>query len=1227
MLTFFRKDSERLVYVIKSRKPLSDADIEKFQWLFNGYDEVSTSGIKGKFIGPRREMVTPWSTNAVEITLNMGIQGIERIEVFRPDDGKMDPMLETQYQKLESEIFDQNREPDSIKTIDKIEEYNEEQGLALNFEEVRFLKYISKKIGRKLTDSEIFGFSQINSEHCRHKIFNGRFVIDGVEQDLSLFDWIKRTTRENPNDVVSAYKDNVAFIEGPEMELFYPTSDDKPSEFTTRRVESVISLKAETHNFPTTVEPFFGASTGSGGEIRDRMAGGKGSMPIVGTAVYMTSKPKLEEAEINNSEEATERRKFLYQTPEEILIKASNGASDFGNKFGQPLICGSLLTFEHEENEKLIAFDKVIMLAGGVGYGIKQQAIKGKPSPGNLIVLMGGDNYRIGMGGGAVSSVETGKYENSIELNAVQRANPEMQKRVYNVVRALAESPDNPIISIHDHGAGGHLNCFSELVEDTGGTIYLDALPKGDPTLSDLEFIGNESQERMGLVIKDKSLPLIQKIAERERAPLYVVGEVKGNHKLVFEGADGRKPFNLKLQYLFGCTPKTIIEDNHIERKFAAPEYELRQFYTYLHDVLSHETVACKDWLTNKVDRSVTGKVALQQSCGQVQLPLNNLGISALDYSGKAGIATSIGHAPAAGLIDAAKGARLSVAEALTNIVWTPLKDGIRSISLSANWMWPCKNSGEDARLYDAVSALSHFCISLGINVPTGKDSLSMTQKYPDGKTVTAPGTVIVSAVAQTTDFTKTVKPVLQSEPDTTIIYIDFAKSGYKLGGSVFFQTLDGIGNEAPDVTDANYFANTFNAIQTLILKNKILAGHDISSGGMITTLLEMCFANPAVGLDINLSPITEADIPAILFSESPGVIIQVKDSKFVVDYLYSKNISFFPIGRVLGERVFKIIKNVQYEYLNIDELRDIWFRKSYLFDRLQTAPGMAEARFKNYKNQHLLYQFPADFTGKREKDQENIKRNIKAAIIREKGVNGDREMAYSLYLAGMSVRDVHMTDLINGREDLSDINMLVFVGGFSNSDVLGSAKGWAAGFLYNPKAKKALDDFYAREDTLSLGVCNGCQLMVELGIFEQENVAAPQMQWNASKKFESGFIGVEVLSNNSVMLKDLSGSRLGVWVAHGEGRFSLPDSEEKYNIPMKYSCQEYPANPNGSDFNTAAVCSSDGRHLAMMPHIERSIFPWQWAHYEPSRRCDEVSPWIHAFSAAKNWIANKLKK
>lgn len=1217
MLTFFLRENKDVVYAVQSQKELDNIAIEKFKWLFDFCTIITTSKVTGTFIGPRKEMITPWSTNAVDITVNMGLSGIQRIEKFRAKTENIDPMLEVEYVDLLPDMFDQQNAPEPIKFIDNISDYNEKQGLALNKEEIQFLKNISRKMSRKLTDSEIFGFSQVNSEHCRHKIFNGKFIIDGQEQKNSLFKLIKETSKANHNEIVSAYKDNVAFINGPEIDFFYPEDGFKSSFFKERKDESVISLKAETHNFPTTVEPFFGAATGSGGEIRDRMAGGKGSMPLVGTAVYMTSKPELEK-----QENSKKRREFLYQTPEQILIKASNGASDFGNKFGQPLINGSLFTYEHFENENLTAYDKVIMLAGGIGFGVKSYAFKDLPKKDDLIVLLGGDNYRIGMGGGAVSSVDTGKYGNKIELNAVQRANPEMQKRVYNVVRALAESENNPIISIHDHGAGGHLNCFSELIENTGGVIYIDKLPKGDPTLSDMEIIGNESQERMGLVVDKKSVEKIEKIAKRERAPMFVVGEVKSNNRFIFKGEDGREPFNLKLDYLLGCTPQTVLEDKRVKNEYSEPECSLKDFDIYLNKVLSNDAVACKDWLTNKVDRSVTGKVALQQTCGEFQLPLNNLGIAALDYSSYLGVATAIGHAPIPSLINVGAGSRLSVAEALTNIVWAPLKNGIKGVSLSANWMWPCKNEGEDARLYDAVESLSNFCIALGINVPTGKDSLSMTQKYPDGKTVKAPGTVIVSAAAQVQDFTKAVTPVLVEDYDSTIIYIEFSKCPYSLGGSIFYQTLDAVGKNTPDVNDPAYFAKAFNAVQSLIEKKQILAGHDISAGGMITSLLEMTFANSKVGLDINLGNIEEKDILSILFSEKPGVLIQVKDTKEVVDFLFGKSISFYPIGGVINERVLKIIKHTRYEHFDIDKLRDVWYRKSYLFDCLQTNKEQAELRFKNYAKQPLKYIFP--------KTIENVfpktsKRSINAAIIREKGVNGDREMAYSLYLAGMNVKDIHMTDLMNGSEDLSDVNMLVYVGGFSNSDVLGSAKGWAAGFLFNEKAKKALDNFYKREDTLSLGVCNGCQLMVELGIFNEKNIVNPKMNWNKSGKFESSFVSVKIMPNESVMLGSLSNTELGVWIAHGEGRFTLGDREMDYAIPMKYAYSEYPANPNGSDFDAAAICTKDGRHIAMMPHIERSIFLWQWP-YTNKNSENMISPWLNAFKSAYNWIEKNKK-
>ncbi len=1018
----------------------------------------------------------------------------------------------------------------------------------------------------------------------------------------------------------------MAFNAGPKIEQFAPASGDKPDFFQTSEIESVISLKAETHNFPTTVEPFNGAATGTGGEIRDRLGGGKASLPIAGTAVYMTSYARNDNA--RNWENTINPRKWLYQTPEQILIKASNGASDFGNKFGQPLICGSLLTFEHEENNKKYGYDKVIMLAGGVGFGTMRDALKGNVGVGEKVVVMGGDNYRIGMGGGAVSSVETGVYDNAIELNAVQRANPEMQKRVSNVIRTLAEAIINPIVSIHDHGAGGHLNCLSELVETTGGKIDVSALPVGDPTLSAKEIVGNESQERMGMVINAKDIDGVSRIAERERAPMYVVGETTGDMKFVFEQADGKKPIDLRLDDMIGKPPRTIMTDTTIEEKFAPVEISEEKLLDYIQNVLQVESVACKDWLTNKVDRSITGKIARQQCAGEIQLPLNDLGVVALDYRGNVGIATSIGHAPLAALVNPEAGSVLAIAEALTNIVWAPLTDGLDSVSLSANWMWPCKNPGEDARLYKAVEACSDFACSLGINIPTGKDSLSMTQKYGDEK-VFAPGTVIISAGAEVSDVKKTISPVLVNDSRTAVYYIDFSFDKHKLGGSVLAQTLNKLGDEVPTVQDAEYFKAAFDSIQELIGKDLILAGHDISEGGMLTALLEMNFANTQGGLSVKLDGIAESSLINILFAENPGVLIQVKEKRTVEKLLEANGVGFARIGEPIKERRLEIHKkSISYTF-SINELRDIWFRSSYLLDRKQSGEVCASARFSNYKNQPLEFDFNKSFNGKFSQfglSQDRTTSGIRAAIIRDKGTNGDREMAYALYLAGFDVKDVHMTDLATGRETLEDVNMIVFCGGFSNSDVLGSAKGWAGGFLYNEKAKLALDNFYKRTDTLSLGICNGCQLMIELGLINPDHDVKPRMKHNDSHKFESGFIGLTIPENNSVMLASLSGSKLGVWVAHGEGKFYLPSEENKYNIIAKYTYSGYPANPNGSDYGVAGICSTDGRHLAMMPHPERAIFPWQWAHYPTERKTnDQITPWVEAFVNARKWVEKNL--
>ena len=1239
MILFFKTQNEHVIATEINHQP-NQQEIDELSWLYGDATLMAEQALQGFYVGPRREMITPWSTNAVEITQNMNLSGISRIEEFFPvasADADHDPMLQRMYEGIDQNVFTVNHEPEPIKYVDNLEEYNEQEGLALSPEEIEYLHKIEKQNGRPLTDSEIFGFAQINSEHCRHKIFGGTFIIDGKEMESSLFAMIKKTTKENPGKILSAYKDNVAFAQGPVIEQFAPKDQSTADYFQVEDIESVISLKAETHNFPTTVEPFNGAATGTGGEIRDRMGGGVGSWPIAGTAVYMTSYPRLTDDEgktiaERDWEDLLPVRQWLYQTPEQILIKASNGASDFGNKFGQPLITGSVLTFEHGGDGQRLGYDKVIMLAGGVGYGKKRDCLKGEPQKGNKVVVVGGDNYRIGLGGGSVSSVDTGRYSNGIELNAVQRANPEMQKRAYNLVRALVEEDNNPVVSIHDHGSAGHLNCLSELVEDCGGEIDMTRLPIGDKTLSAKEIIANESQERMGLLIDEKHLEHVQRIAERERAPLYVVGETTGDAHFSFVQGDGKKPFDLDVAQMFGHSPKTVMQDETVVRHYEDVTYSQDKIDEYLQRVLQLEAVACKDWLTNKVDRSVTGKIARQQCQGEIQLPLSDCGVVALDYRGRKGIATALGHAPQAGLANPSAGSVLSVAEALTNIVWAPLADGMESLSLSANWMWPCRSQkGEDARLYQAVEALSDFCCALHINVPTGKDSLSLSQQYPNGDKIISPGTVIVSAGGEVSDVRKVVSPVMVNDKNSSLYHIDFSFDTQRLGGSAFAQSLGKVGDDVPTVANAEYFADCFEAVQELINRGWIMAGHDISAGGLITTLLEMTFANTHGGMHVNLHDIADDDIVKLLFAENPGVVIQVSDEhkQELRAFLEDAGIGYAKIGYPTPDSRTIVIKKDDYQHtFDIDALRDTWYKTSYLLDRKQSMNGMARERRDNYKHQPIVMKFNDDFTGTLAQYGISADRRkpsgIKAAIIREKGTNGEREMAYSLYLAGFDVKDVMMTDLISGRETLEDISMIVFCGGFSNSDVLGSAKGWAGAFLFNPKAKEALDKFYAREDTLSLGICNGCQLMVELNLINPEHEQRAHLLHNVSHKFESAFLGLDIPQNNSVMFGSLSSDKLGIWVAHGEGRFSLPEGENAYNVVAKYSYAQYPGNPNGSDYNVAGICSADGRHLAMMPHLERAIFPWQQAYYPADRRGDEVTPWIEAFVNARKWIENK---
>ncbi len=1223
MICFFNSTGNS-VLAVETAQAFSTVETEKLRWLFGDASPVQAEAVEGRFVGPRGETISPWGTNAVEVTQNMGIVGISRIEEYvsvPSGETKYDPLLQQLYNGLDQNLFYNDRKPEAIIQIDDIAAYNEQEGLALSDDEIEYLNDVSQKLNRKLTDSEVFGFSQVNSEHCRHKIFNGAFVIDGKVMDKSLFALIKKTSAVNPNVIISAYKDNVSFVEGPEIEQFAPLSGDKPDYYGVKKIETVLSMKAETHNFPTTVEPFNGGATGSGGEIRDRLGGGKAALPLAGMAVYMTSYPRTEKG--RSWEAALTPRPWRYQTPEQILIKASNGASMYGNHSGQPLIGGSVLTYEFTENNKKYAFDKVIMQAGGIGFANKRDGQKGVPQPKDKIVMLGGDNYRIGMGGGAGSSVNVGLFTSGIELNAVQRSNPDMQKRVANVIRSAAEADANPIISIHDHGAGGHLNCFSELIEQTGGHIDLSLLPVGDPSLSAKEIIGNESQERMGLLLKEDDLALISRIAERELAPMYVVGEATDDHKLVFEQKDGVKPIDIRLEYMFGKPPRTVMEDRTVKEEFSPLQYAISELHECLENVLQLESVACKDWLTGKVDRSATGLVARQPCQGRLQLPLSDLGAVALDYHGKVGIATSVGHAPQAALIDPAIGSILSIAEALTNIVFAPLAAQIKSVSLSANWMWPCRNKGEDARLYEAVRAASDFACDLGINIPTGKDSLSMTQKYGDDK-VLSPGTVIITAAAEVSDVRKIVSPVISTDPNTYIYYIDFSFDTLKLGGSAFAQALCKVGNEAPTVKDTDYFVNAFNATQAAINQGLLLAGHDISAGGLITTLLEMCFANLAGGLEVNLDVLVEKDIFKLLFAENPGIIVQVKEKQAFEQLMHSAGIACACIAQPVDERQIRISKEGATYFFAIDYLRDVWYKSSYLLDKCQNRN--AGQRFENYKRQPVTYMIPEGFKGTLESygltTYRGASSGIKAAVIRGKGSQCERELAYALYLAGFDVKDVHTTDLVAGRETLEDVNFIVFGGGVTNFNVFGPAKGWAASILYNEKAKQAIDNFFKRKDTLSLGINNGCQLMAELGHLYPEQTEKFRMAPNDSGKFESNFLTVEIPKNHSVLFGSLSCAKLGVWIAHSDGKFDFPYDESQYHIIAKYNYDVYPANPNGSPWAAAGISSEDGRHVAMMPHIERAIFPWQCGYYPENRKGDAVTPWIEAFVNAHRWIS-----
>ncbi|MDO5395554.1 MAG: phosphoribosylformylglycinamidine synthase [Bacteroidales bacterium] len=1215
MIIYFR--NRATVYAVEV-ETAPDAAVISFLENLLGAVVADAAMLPGPFVGPRRGLVTPWATNAVEIVRNSGFCGVKRIEKFREGARVRDALLEDVYDGLDADVFKMSAGAARPLPVDNISEYNSIHGLALSFAEVDYLKDVSRRLGRNLNEAEVYGFAQINSEHCRHKTFNGNFHIDGAGKTLSLFDHIRATSVGHEN-ILSAYADNSAVMKGLTADLFRPELASAPSPYVFTPEKISWTLKAETHNFPTTVEPFNGAATGSGGEIRDRMCTGTGSVPLAGIAVYMTSYPRLEPRgyECNPAP-----RRWAYNDPARILVRASDGASDFGNKFGQPLICGTLQTFEGMDSQgRVYGYDKAVMMAGGVGYIPDRCLCKKHTCAGMRIVMLGGDSYRIGMGGGSVSSLANGEATSRVELNAVQRANPEMQRRVANVIRAVVESGLPGIAAVHDHGAGGHINALTELMSDSGGCVDMSALPVGDYTLSDTELLCNESQERVAMAVDESVLTSLKTIAMRERAPMAVVGVIAADGRIVFEQPD-HPVFDLSVTDLFSALPPKDVVDSHCMKSFADPMYDLSDICRYIYNVMALESVACKDWLTNKVDRSVGGLVARQQCVGPLQLPLSDFGVTAFSFTGNQGIAMSVGSAPVVALVDMRRSVRLAVVRALTNIVGAGISGGIGSVALSANWMWPNGHEGDMADLYDAVEELSAFCRALGIAVPTGKDSLSMTQKYPDGD-VSAPGTLLVTAAGMVADVRRVTTSVARIGGDDCLYYVSLGSDVNALGGSAFYQTLGAVGTDAPGTASAQEIADVFNAIAQM----SPLALHDVGSGGLFVTLAEMLFADSRGGFEIftdGLAGIGFMGLAPMLFSESPGMVMQIDAADVAVFEAEMKKTGaeYAYIGKSYEERTIRLHHGAQTYEFDVDSLRRQWVHTSGLFDRMQCAASCAGSRVKNLGKQPVVWSGLKMITP----DIHLSDRRIRAAVIREKGVNGEREMAYALHAAGFEVVDVHTTDLCSGREDLRDVSLIVFCGGFTNSDVLGAARGWAAVLRENETARKVLDDYFARESTLSLGVCNGCQLMVELGLFNTPE-GSVRLAPNESGKFESSFLSVEIPHNGSAMLGALSGMTAGVWVAHAEGRFVFSGTHNGFKVCARYMYDEYPGNPNGSDDRVAAICTPDGRHLAMMPHPERSILPRQCGHYPREWSDDRYTPWLEMFRNAYRQLSGKSRQ
>jgi phosphoribosylformylglycinamidine synthase len=1255
-------DEMEFCFNIETTEPLSVEDTSRLQFLLaDGFIRetvrprpyFSAPADEVVELGPRLNFATAWSSNMVSICHSTGLKKVTRVERSRryrlkPDTDREkfiadhhDRMTECLYPEPLS-TFETGMVPEGVYAVPLLEKgpaaLEEIPGISMDeWDRNFYFAYFVSKHNRNPTIVEIMDLNNANSEHSRHGFFRGRHIIDGKEEPETLMEIVRSTLDANPTNSIIAFKDNSSGIRGRDIFTIVPDNPGEPSAFTMRRLPYHIIFTAETHNFPTGVAPFPGAETGTGGRIRDVQGTGRGGLVVAGTAAYCVANLNIPGYDL-----AWEAKELAHPTNLasglEIEIEASNGASDYGNKFGEPIIQGFTRSFDLRlPNGERWGYLKPIMFTGGIGQIDDRHTEKAEAEKGMFIVQVGGPAYRVGFGGGAASSMLQGDNVEDLDFNAVQRGDAEMEQKMNRVVRACVEMGAGSLIDvIHDQGAGGPGNVLKELVEKSGGRIDIRKIKVGDPTMSVLEIYVAEYQERNGLLIRPENIKQFEAICNREKVNCEILGTVTGDGRfVVYDGQDETTPVDLELHEVLGNIPQKTFYDNR--RKAALPPLELQFDLTVpeaLDNVLRLLSVGSKRFLTNKVDRSVTGLIAQQQCCGALQATLADVAVTAQSHFGRSGAATAIGEQPIKMLVDPAAGARMAVGEALTNLVWARI-DTLEGVKCSANWMWAPKLPGEGAALYDAACAMRDAMIALGVAVDGGKDSLSMATRVGE-ETVKSPRELVISVYATMEDITRVVTPDIKRPGGSLLLFVDLAEGKNRMGGTALAQTVKQIGNITPDMDNPDMLKRAFAVIQELIGRNLILAGHDRSDGGLVVTLLEMAFGGNC-GIDIALQGGTTPI--EYLFSEELGLVIEctTENLQQVEMAFQGKNIPCRAIGRTTADKQIRIAFNeTTVLSASMPGLRQAWEETSYQLERLQMNPDCAAEEKQNIfdrKGPGYLLSFTPRETHQDILDSQN---KPKVAILRDEGSNSDREMTSAFYGAGFEPWDISMTDLLEGRVSLEGFRGLAAVGGFSYADVPESAKGWAATIMFNEKLKKMFDEFYARSDTFSLGICNGCQLFALLGWVPWQGITPeiqPRFVRNISGRFESRWSTVKVFNSPAIMLKGMEDLVFGIHVAHGEGRLHFPDetifarikSENLVSLAFVddegRSTEKYPFNPNGSPAGITGICSSDGRHLAMMPHPERSFLAWQahWLPEEMKRRLT-VSPWMKMFQNAYQW-------